>query len=330
MKTKRLRIPTAAAPSVGPASAATVADPVAQPLGPATISGTTITVDWLVNNPTVIPGQIRALVASNRGYFADRIFSSPGFRVQGGIVIAEPTKPNELFLPTSQDLAPRAPGAEAPRVGATRGEPVAYYPESISGSLEITDEAKERNQMSTITRQMRQIANTFTNRVQLRAIEVLKAWTEAEAEARTKANKTNWGASGESEDAKVKASEMPMVDFDYVDQLFAEDEAGEELRTVILNPADRFRLGVAYSRVPGLLESLLRERNVEIYTSPRISAGEGYFLSGPIGDLLWELPLTEETERIARRKITESILEMRPVFAPLDYLTVWRLTGLNS
>lgn len=328
MKTKRLRIPAAA--SAGPVSAATVADPVSQPLGPATISGTTITVDFMVNNPTILPGQIRNLVASNRGYFADRVFNSPGFRVQGGIVIAEPTKPNELFLPTSQDLAPRAPGSEAPRVGATRGEPVAYYPESIAGTLEITDEAKERNQLWTVTRQLQQIANTFTNRVQLRAIEVLKAWTEAESEARTKTNKTNWTTAGEAEAAKIKGTEAPFVDIDYVEQLFAEDEAGYQLSTIILNPADHFRLKVAYGAQPGLLESWLRDKNVEIFSSPRISAGEGYFLAAAIGDLLWELPLTQETERVAKRKVTETIFEMRPVFAPQDYLAVWRLTGLNS
>ena len=321
MKTARKQIP---------ASAATVAAPVAQPLGPATISGTTYTVDYLVSNPTILPGMIRNLAAGNRGYFADKVFETPGTRVTGGVVIAEPTKPNELFLPTDQSLAPRAPGAEAPRVGVTRGEPVLYFPESISGSMEVTDEAKERNAISSVTKQLQQIANTFTNTVQTRALEVLKAWTEAETNARTKANKTNWKAAAEVEDAKIKAIEGPLVDFAYVEQLFAEDEAGMKLTTVIINPEDYFNLLVAYSQTPGLLNTLLNEGGWTIYTSPRVAKGEGYFLSGPIGVILYELPLTQETDRIVRRKTTETVFEMRPVFAPTDYLSVFRITGLAT
>lgn len=313
-----------------PASAATVADPVAQPLGPATISGTTITVDWMVANPTILPGIVRELSAAWRGYFADRIFNFPGTRVSGGIVIAEPTKPNELFLPSGQSLAPRAPGAEAPRVGATRGQPVPYYPESISGSLEITDEAKERNQTWTVSRQLKQISNTFVNTVQLRAIETLKAWTEAESSARTKENKTNWLAAAETEAAKIKGKEAPFVDFKYIEQLFAEDEAGYALRTAILNPSDKFNLEVAYGSVPGLLEKFLSDAGVSIFSSPRIAAGEGYFLAEPIGDVMYEIPLTQETERVGRRKTTVTTFEMRPTFVPQDYLAVWRLTGLAS
>jgi len=313
-----------------PASAATVADPVSQPLGPATISGTTITVDWMVQNPTILPGIIRELSAAWRGYFADRIFNFPNVRVQGGVVIAEPTKPNELFLPSNQSLGPRAPGAEAPRVGATRGQPVPYYPESISGSLEITNEAKRRNQTWTVTRQLRQISNTFVNTVQLNAIAALKAWTEAESSARTKENKTNWLAAAETEAAKIKGKEAPMVDFKYVEQLFAEDEAGYKMRTVILNPSDRFNLEVAYGSIPGLLTQFLREEEISIFTSPRITAGEGYFLAEPIGDVIYEQPLEQETEYIPRRKTTVTTFEMLPTFVPQDYLAVWRLTGLAS
>lgn len=321
MRTKTLKLP---------ASLATIAEPVAQPLGPATISGATITVDYMANNPTIIPGMVRNLAAANRGYFADKVFRTPGTAVTGGIVIAEPTKPNELFLPTDQSLAPRAPGAEAPRVGATRGEPVAYYPESIAGSLEITDEARERNSVATITRQLQQIANTFTNTVQLRALEVLKAWTEAETSARTKANKTNWKAAAEVEDSKAKLVESPWVDFAYVEQLFAEDEAGESLATVILNPTDYFNLVVATSETPGLLSQLLSQGGWTIYTSPRVPAGEGYFLAGPIGDLLYEKPLGQNSEYDGKRWTTVISMEMRPVFVPTDYLTVFRLTGLAT
>lgn len=312
-----------------PASAATVQDPVTQPLGPATVSGTTYTVDFLVNNPTVIPGIIRTLVAGNRGYFADKIFNSPNIPVNGGVVIGEPTKPNELFLPEGKSLAPRAPGAEAPRVGATRGEPQLYFPESWSGSLEITNEAKRRNQTYTITRQMTQIANTFTNIIQKRAVEILLAFCEAESSARTKANKTNWVTAAEAEAAKIKASESPAVDLAYVLSLFELDEAGYAPKWMILHPNDALLLNTIFG-VQGV-GPLLDYYGLTMVPTPRITEGEAFFVAeSGIGDLLWEQPLQQETEYVARRKTTVTTLEAVPVFVPLDYLGVWRLTGLRT
>lgn len=83
----------------GIAGAGSVQNPVANPLGGPTIAGTTITVDMLVNPPTIIPETIRALVASNQGYFIERVFNTPGFTVQGGAIIYTESFPTDHFLP---------------------------------------------------------------------------------------------------------------------------------------------------------------------------------------------------------------------------------------
>jgi hypothetical protein len=316
---KQLRLPASAA----------VQDPVTQPLGPATISGTTITVDRLVNNPTIIPAIIRSLVAANIGYFADKVFDSPGIPVQGGAVVYEPTLPNELFLPAEQSIAPRAPGAEAPRVGATRGEPKIAFPESWSGSLEITDEAKERNQAFAIQRQMTQIANTFVNVFHKRAIEVLDAF--ASSASREKANKTNWAEAHSTGVINSDPAKLPATDFAYVMQLFAEDEAGMLPKYLLLNPVDAFNLQVNYGQTPGSLAALLDFWGLELIVSPRVTSGTAYFIAEKgIGPILYEQPLTQETERIATRKTTVTVMEARPVFIGLDATAFLKLTGLGS
>lgn len=318
MKQKKLHLPASAAAQT----------PVSQPLGPATISGTTITVDQMAANPTIIPGIIRNLVAANRGYFADKIFNTPGFPVTGGVVLATPTKPSdgELFLPSGESIAPRAPGAEAPTIGSERPELVAYYPENWAGTIEITDEAKRRNDQSSIARQLSQAANTFINTIQKRAVEVLAAF--AASQGREKAAKAEWDEAYEKGTAEVPGAKLPGADFAYVEQLFLEDEAGETASVLLLNPADAFNLKVTYG---DKLTALLDLYNITLVVSPRVEAGTSYWVAdGGVGDILYEHGLEQESERFPRRKTTEVTMETAPVFVPLDGYKVWKLKEMNS
>lgn len=268
-----------------PVSATNTQTPVAQPLGPPTISGTVISVDQMLANPTIIPAIIRNLSATQRGYFLDRMFSTPGGTVSGGAVIGTPTAPSEeeLFLSKDQTVAPRAPGAEAPRVGGTRPAPKVFYVESWSGSIEINDEAKRRNDTDGVNRLLSQVANSFTNTLQKRALEVLDAYiTEV---SRSHENKTNWTTAPGIEEAKTKLSEAPAVDFAYAQQLMDEDEAGETLRYVILNPAEAFSLAAFYGPT---YAALMDTYGLVPIVSPRVTAGVAYYLSeGGVGPLLY-------------------------------------------
>lgn len=311
-----------------PASAVNPQTPLTNPLGPPTISGTTITVDQMLANPTVIPAIIRNLSAQARGYFLDRMYSTPGGTVTGGAVIGTPTKPSEeeLFLSSGQSIAPRAPGAEAPRVAGARPEPKVFPVESWSGSIEITDEAKRRNDVDGVNRTLQQIANTFTNTLQKRALEVLDAYiTET---SREKANKTNWATAAETEEAKVKLSEAPAVDFAYVQQLLDVDEAGETLRYVIMNPTEAFELAAIYGPE---YATMMNTWGLTPIVSNRVTAGVVYFLAeGGVGPLYYEQGLNQETERVAKRKVTEIIFEVNPVFAPIDAYKVIKLKEVSS
>lgn len=318
MATKALKLP----------ASANAQNPGAQPLAIPTISGTTISVDQMLAQPTIIPPLIRTLVAKNKGYFLDRVFSTGGFPVKGGAVIATPTKPSdeELFLESGMGIAPRAPGTEAPRLGGKRPEPKIFPVESWSGSIEITDEAKRRNDVAAVNRLLNQVANSFVKILQARAIEVLDAFvTEVSREFE---NKTNWATAAEAEAAKIKQSEAPATDFAYVESLLDADEAGEVLSILILHPNDAFNLYKFYG--PNI-DALLRSWNLTLVKSPRVTEGKGYFLAdGGVGDLLYEQGLTQETDRIVRRKTTEITFEVNPVFVPLDGYKVVKLKGLAS
>src|SRR3954447_4920107 len=96
--------------------------PAYVPLGGTSVSGTGLTVDMMTNPPTIIPQLIRDFAADNEGYWIERVYDSPDSLAQGGAVIGTPTLPEDQFLDPDQDLAPRAPGAESPDIGAFRRE----------------------------------------------------------------------------------------------------------------------------------------------------------------------------------------------------------------
>jgi hypothetical protein len=312
---------------------ATVPSPIAQPLGGATVSGTTITVDSYVNPPTKIPAIVRNLVASNRGYFAESVFSTPGMTVEGGAVIYEVTDPDDLFLPDDQSLAPRAPGAEAPILGARRGQPKVARPESWSGAIEVTDEARKRNNVIAIRNQFTRAANTLANNIQLTAISTLEAFISANS--RTVESPIDWDAAAIIEKGVLNAdpTKLPFADLALIEEKFVADKAGVLPDTVILNTYDWRTLQVIYAAIGagnGGVRGLLSEFGLTPIVSVLAPKGAPIFLkAGQVGDMLFEKPLTQETHRVRGFKdVTE--LDVAPVLIAHDATAVWQLTKANE
>jgi hypothetical protein len=310
-------------------------NPIAQPLGGATVSGTLVTVDSYVNPPTKIPARIAALVASNMGYFAEQILSTPGIKVQGGAVLYEILKPTDLFLPADQSLAPRAPGAEAPRLGAERGEPAVSRPESWSGSIEVTDEARARNDAIAVANQFTRAANTIANNIQTTVITALAAFVTAQS--RTVNSPINWTEAHASGIQASDPTKLPFADFARVENKFIADKAGVFPDTLIIHPDDWQTLIVTYSTVgglaqPGGVKAMLGDFGItNIVRTVLATKGAPLFVkAGQLGALLFEQPVSQEQERVARRKTDVYIIEVRPVVVLNEPAAVWQLTGINE
>jgi hypothetical protein len=302
-----------------------VQNPVAQPLGGPTISGTTITIDALVNPPTRIPAIIRSLVAGNEGYFAEEIFNTPGFTVQGGAIIYEETFPEDHFLPADQSIAPRAPGAEAPRLGSTRRPPKVARPESWSGSIEVTDEARRRNDVRGVQRQFTQAANTFADRIQARALEVLDAFVTATGRT---VSGGNWRAALATGVVNADPQTLPQKDFALVQKQFIKDKAGQRPSLMIVNPEDAFYLDVIYG---DKLPDLLSRYNLTMRVSVDVPEGDPYFVrGGGIGVMAFEKPLDQEFTREGTRKTDVFTLESVPVLVADDASAIIQLTNIDS
>ena len=209
--------------------------PVYGPLGGTSVSGTSLTVDMMVNPPTIIPQLVRAFTAENQGYFIEQVLDTPAGNVQGGAVIGTETFPEDQFLDPEQDLAPRAPGADSPLIGGKRREPTIFRPKSWSGKIEVTDEARRWNKVDEVVNEFRRASNSFADKVQTSGLDAIK--TAVASWART-ASSVSWAdAAAEAQINAVRSSE-PAATFRQVLTQFINDKTGVRPDTLILNPQE--------------------------------------------------------------------------------------------
>lgn len=307
-------------------------NPVAQPLGGATVNGTTITVDTYVNPPTRIPALIRSLVAADEGYFIEEVFGSLGSPVQGGAVIVEETFPEDFFLLEGGQPAPRAPGAEAPRLASSRHKPKVRRPESWAGSIEVTDEAKQRNNVIAMRNQFTKAANSFAQIVQLRGIEVLMEFIESSE--RTLESEVNWHEAHEGGVQFTDPLKMPAFDLSRVHKQFRDDKVGVRPDTALMNTEELLYLEAfypGYGSLPTLEAAFGRQGINRVIGTPLVEVGNVIFCkAGAPGVIGWELPMSQEFVREGNRKTDLYVLECRPVYAAFDASSVLMLEGTNS
>lgn len=301
--------------------------PVANPvLGGVGVDGTAITVDTYVNPPTQIPGIIRNLVAANEGYFAEKIFATPGFTVEGGAIVYEETFPEDFFLPEGQSIAPRAPGAPAPRLGATRRAPKIARPESWSGSIEVHDEARKRNQVIGVRRQFTQAANTIADRIQTRAMEVLASVVAEWGRQIPAAH--GWRIPQAAGVPNADPTKLPAATFARVMRQFVTDKAGMRPDLIILNPLDLEVLQVVYA---DRLQAMFDLWKLTPLASVAAPEGEPYFVkSGGIGVMAFEKPLTQEYTRAGERFTDVFSLDVAPILVAFDASAIVQLTGVEK
>src|SRR5262252_8861493 len=154
--------------------AQTYPNPVAHPLGPPTVSGTTITMDIALNTPTRITRTLMDLTLQR--FFADRVFTSAG-GVSGGAVVYDELLANDLY--SDRDLRRVAPGDEFPLITSSRRVPKVAEVEKWGAKFYTTVEARDRNDIAVFTRNVRLMANTIVRKINQRAVEVLEAAVQA-------------------------------------------------------------------------------------------------------------------------------------------------------
>jgi len=295
---------------------------VAHPLGPPTVSGTSITVDTMLNQATRITRMIMDL--SLQRFIADRVFTSGG-GVTGGAVLYDEAILNELYA--NRDVERVAPGEEFPVITSDRQVPKVAAVEKWGGKVWISDEARDRNNVAAFTNQVRQLTNTIVRKINAIAVATLEASITASGQS---VAGRNWStATPTGPDAgQTTAQNMPLRDFALAARMAEEDELGVSYNLWIMNPQEYYNLIIAHGSI-GNLNAVLSSQGISIYVSNRVAAGTAYVVGGQqVGEMRIEKPLGSETWREPARQRTWLQADVRPVMFVINPYAVLKFTGL--
>lgn len=305
--------------SAGELVQAQYVNPVAHPLGPPTISTTTMTVDLALQQPTRITRTLMDL--SLQRFFADRVFSSGG-GVTGGAVIYDPLIANDLYL--NRDIERIAPGTEFPIVTSLRRAPSVALPEKWGGKFFILREARDRNQASVFARQVVQLSNTIVRKINQRSVEVLDA--AVTAGSRTMVG-VNWQTVVTTGSSASNATLWPARDFAKVQQQAEVEELGVVYDLAIMNPQEYFQLATIYGAA---LNDLLNSLGFDIFVTNRVTSGSVYVVAqGQVGEMRIESPLETETWYEERTQRFWTQTSVRPLWFVDNQFAILKITGVG-
>jgi len=294
---------------------------VEHPLGPPTVSGTTISVDIALNQPTRVTSMVMDLTLQR--FIADRIYSSAG-GVSGGAIVYDQITTNQLYL--DRDVKRVGPGDEFPLVTGVRIAPLIAEPEKWGGKFFMTKEARLRNNVSQFTLRTRQLGNTIVRKINQRAIEVLEASITASGQTVVG---NNWNAVVTAGSSASNASAYPARDIMHIQALADTDELGVVIDLWIMHPDQWLQLGTVYGQ---FLQQMLDAAGIDVYVSPRVTAGVAYALAqGMVGEMRIEFPLATETAEEGAPTMRQRTWVQTSV-SPAMYVTnpfgVFKITGL--
>lgn len=294
------------------------ADSPVHPLGPPSVSGTNITVDMMLENPTRVTRFIMDLTLQR--FIADRVFASAG-GVTGGAVVYDEATTNELYA--ARDVQRVEPGAEVPVITSERLAPKVAEVEKWGGKVWTPDEARDRNQTALFTNKMRQLGNTIVRKLDQRCIEVLEASITASGQTMTG---VDWSAVVTGGSSQSNASLWPARDFITAQVLADQDELGVNYDLWLLNPQNYAELAIVYGEA---LQGLISRLGVSIYVSNRVTLGTAYVVaSQQVGELRVEKPLSSESWREPGRERTWTQATVRPVMYVTNPYAVLKVSGL--
>lgn len=300
----------------------TYPDPVQNPLSAPTITGTTVTVDVLLNQPTRVTRIVNDLVMSN--FFLNRVFAVGG-DVQGGAVIYD--QPTYLDVYTARDVEQVAPGSEFPVLTGVRIAPLVAQVQKFGGKFPVTDEARRRNNVSIVTNQMRRVANTIVRKMNQRAIAELNAVVAATGRT---ASSISWSAALTTSLTTATPATRPARTFAQAILEAEMNEAGYRYDTVIIHPNEAETLRSVYGTT---LDAMLNDQGInDLIVTPRATAGTALILAGgSVGEMRLEEPLRTVTEREGAPELREQTwvqTAVNPVMYVTDPYAIIQMTGI--
>lgn len=291
------------------------------PLGSPSVNGNSLTVDLMLKQPTRINAYLSNIALKN--YFAERIFTNGG-GVTGGALLYDQLTANDLF-PT-RSVQEVAPGAEFPEVTFDRPEPKTAQVRKLGGKFRVTDEARDRNDLSAIQIEGIKLGNDVQRQLHTRALAELEASLTAIGSDGVMVGKS-WAAATALTISTENKAALPAADLAQVRRIAAKKELGTEYNLLVLNPDEVANLTIIY----GDAEAWLRAQGFGLAVSNIVTAGTAYAVSeGMVGQVRYEQALATATWRDDATESTWVQASIRPVFAVTNPFNAIKITGLAA
>jgi len=289
-------------------------------------AGRRLTVEAALANPTTIRHRIAQLVA--RRTIASAFVNASGEKVQGGGILHSVIRPEDLY---SSDVEDRAPGNEYKSVVVNEPTFDLAKLQDFGGFYEVTDEERDRNIQDVVDERTTALSNTILRTLDRRVLAAVDAAVAAVPDGGgtipgvdVTAIERNGDPASQTATAQRFEAVLAAVN------LAAEvDEMGLEFTDLVMSPADRSALALAYSSdLPGVLEAFGFER---ITSSPLVTAGTAYAVApGQAGRIGYERPLTVEVIPARERRTTRIQAYLVPAVAVTNPYAIKRITGLQG
>ena len=292
------------------------------PLGTPSVSGNSYTVDLMLKEPTRINNYVSNVALY--GYFAERIFNNGG-GVSGGALLYTQLTANDLF-PTRR-AQKVAPGAEFPEVTFDRPEPKTAQVEKLGGKFLVTDEARDRNDLSAIQSEATKLGNDIRDQLHTRAIAELDASITAIGSA-VQVTSTSWADAAALTLTTTANNLLPAADFAELDKRAANLRLGNKYNLWIVNPQEAANFDIIYG---GNASAVLARYGVSMVSTPLVTAGTAYAVQeGMVGQVRYEQPLQTVTYREERIEATWTQSSVRSVYAVTNPYNAVKITGLAA
>jgi hypothetical protein len=294
------------------------------PLGVPSISGTAITIDMMLQDPTRINRYLSDISLQN--LFAADIFSTGG-TVTGGALVFDQLTLNDLYLDAARGVQDIGPGDEFPIVTHSQGAPSVALVVKTGGKFDITDEARDRNDEITFQRKSRKLINSIVRDLNAKALAKLDAAITAFTATQTVTGVSWTTATTTAAGSKTNAID-PTADLAKVQLAADTAELGVTIDTLICNPTQASKLRMIYG-APNVAGILGDNGISKFIVSQRVTAGTAYLLeSGQVGELRFEKGISTETWREQATQRTWVQSDVRAVMAVTDPYSVFKLTGI--
>jgi hypothetical protein len=302
-------------------SMADLTNPVEHPLGPPTMSGTSITVDVMLQQPTRVTAFLMDITLTR--FILDRIFTSNG-GVTGGAVVYDVIVANDIY--TLRDVDPVAPGAEFPVVTSVRRVPKVASVVKYGGKFWISYEARDRNDQVAFRNELVRLGNTIVRKLNTAAVAALTAAIAAN-NGMSQYVGNNWETAIPKGANPTPPPLTPGADFSKPQMLADQAELGIQFDTMLVNPVQLNSLRLFYE--DGLEQMISDAGYSEVYASNRVPVGTAYAVaSGQLGEMRLEQPLMTETWNETGRQVAWTQSSVRPVMFVQNPWAVMEITGI--